>query len=177
MRAGQSFVTTGPIIEMTVNDQPVGSTISLNAPGKVHVKGRVRSQHPLALFEVIKDGETLSKGALEGDTMTGNVDSEVMVERSGWIALRASGPVANHWPSPYGSRAHTNPVYVEVKDHPRDASEPAAYFLKWIDRLEDDLKRRRQIPDAEWDHVRLHLLMARNAYRALLPREKAAGVQ
>jgi hypothetical protein len=174
LRAGRAFVTNGPMIELTVNDQPMGSIISLDAPGKVHVKGRVRSQHPLSLFEVIKDGETLSKAALENDHTTGNVDAEVMVEHSGWIALRASGPVNPYWPSPYGSRAHTNPVYVEVKGHPRDASEQAAYFLKWIDRLEDDLKRRGQIPEAEWDHVRTHLLIARNAYRALLPK-KAAG--
>jgi hypothetical protein len=57
---------------------------------------------------------------------------------------------------------------VKVDGKPRDSRAEAEFFLKWIDRLEEDLKRRDQIPSGELDHVKTHLLLARNVYRALL---------
>lgn len=171
MRAGRSFISNGPMIEFTANDKTSGDTLALDAPGKVRVKGRVRSQFPLDSLEVVFNGAVVAQGTLAADKLTGSVDLDVSIEGSGWLALRTAGPVVNRWPSNYGLRAHTNPVYLKVKDKPMDTHAEAEYFLKWIDRLEEDLKRRDQIPRGEWEHVQTHLLLARNAYRALLRKE------
>lgn len=170
LRAGRSFISNGPMIEFTVNGKPVGDTLALAAAGKVQVKGRVRSQFRLERFEIVLDGEVVATGTLAGDQLTGSVDLDVPIEHSGWIALRAAGPTVNRWPSGYGIRAHTNPVYLEVKDRPADSRAEAEFFLQWIDRLEADLKRRDQVPSGDLEHVKTHLLLARNAYRALLKR-------
>ncbi|MDZ4402246.1 CehA/McbA family metallohydrolase [Prosthecobacter sp.] len=170
LRAGRSFISNGPMIELTVNDKAIGDTLTLDSPGKIRVKGRVRSQFPLEKLEIVLDGNVIANGTLAEDKLTAAIDAELPIERSGWIALRTAGPVVNRWPSHYGIRAHTNPVYLAIKDHPADARAEAEYFLKWIDRLEADLKRRDQIPPGDLEHVKTHLMLARNAYRALLKR-------
>lgn len=168
LRAGRSFISNGPMIDITVNDRESGDTVALDTPGKVRVKGRVRSQFPLEKLELVINGNVVASGNIAADKLGGSVDLEVPIERSGWIALRTAGPVVNRWPSGYGLRAHANPVYLKVKDKPMDTQAEAEYFLKWIDRLEQDLKRRDQIPRGDWEHVQTHLLLARNTYRALL---------
>jgi TolB protein len=168
LRAGRSFITNGPMIEMTVNEKTSGDTLLLEAGGKLRVKGRVRSQFPLDKLEVVVNGDVVASGTIAANKLTGEMDVELPIERSGWIALRTAGPPVNRWPSHYGIRAHTNPAYLKVKDKPMDTHAEAEFFLKWLDRLEDDLKRRDQIPRSEWEHVQTHLLLARNAYRALL---------
>jgi hypothetical protein len=168
LREGRSFISNGPMIEMTAGDKTSGDTLSLDAAGKLHVKGRVRSQFPLESLEVVLNGIVVGSGTLAGDKLAGSVDLELPVESSGWIALRTAGPAVNRWPSHYGLRAHTNPVYLKVKDKPMDAHAEAEFFLKWIDRLEEDLKRRDQVPSGDLDHVKTHLLLARTVYRSLL---------
>lgn len=168
LRAGRSFISNGPMIELSVDDKTSGDTLALASPGKIHVKGRARSQFPLEKLELVLDGEVVGTGTLADDKLTATIDTEVPVEHSGWIALRTTGPVVNRWPSHYGLRAHTNPVYLEVKDHPADTRAQAEYFLAWIDLLEADLKRRDQIPEDQLQHVKTHLMLARNKYRAML---------
>ncbi|MBE7494958.1 MAG: CehA/McbA family metallohydrolase [Verrucomicrobiaceae bacterium] len=168
LRTGRSFISNGPMIELTVADKTIGDTVKLDAPGKLRVKGRARSQFPLEKLELVLDGNVIATGTVADDKLSATIDTEVAMEHAGWLALRTAGPVVNRWPSHYGLRAHTNPVYLDVKGHPADKHAHAEYFLTWIDRLEADLKRRDQIPEDQLQHVKTHLMLARNAYRAML---------
>jgi hypothetical protein len=102
-----------------------------------------------------------------GDRLSAEIEQVVNVERSGWLALRASGPP--HRDQPGGSVfGHTSPVYVEVAGRPVDAREDAAYFLAWVDRLAGDIRRRDRVPSRSRLHVESQLAAARVVYEEML---------
>jgi len=166
LKAGRSFVSNGPIIEFTADGRPVGDTLRFNGAAKVRVKGRVRSQFPLDALEVVQDGKVVATGTLAADKLSGTLDAEVKVDRSGWVALRASGPAVRYWLG-RGQAAHTNPVYLQVRGKPSDAKADAEFFLKWMDRLEADVKKRDRLPPGGADHVDSHFATARKVYQAI----------
>jgi len=57
LKAGRSFVTTGPMLFATVNGQDPGETFRADCgPVRLRIAGTVRSEQPLAFIEVIRDG-------------------------------------------------------------------------------------------------------------------------
>jgi len=168
LKAGRSFVTNGPMIELTVQGRPIGDTLTMAGPGSVRVKGRAQAQFPLQKLEVIHNGVVVAEGELAADGLSARIDQEIPLQTGGWIALRTSGPAQRYWQGS-SHAAHTNPVYVEMKDRRPDAADDARYFLAWIDRLEGDLKRRNRM-DTETEHVQRQLDEARQYYRGLLDR-------
>jgi hypothetical protein len=98
VRAGHTFVTTGPMLLLTVNGKMPGDTVEAARGGKVHVEAEAMGQTPPAV-EIVAHGKVLAKG-------TGKVTLDAAVEDGLWIAARAdAGP---------GQVAHTTPVYVTV---------------------------------------------------------------
>jgi WD40-like Beta Propeller Repeat len=171
LRAGRTFVTNGPMLELTAGGRNIGEVVQLGAAGSVSVKGKAVSQFPLSRVEVIHNGRVVAKGKLSLDRRTCTIDVRIETPTSGWIALRASGR-----PHPDAATsnlyAHTSPVYVDVKDKPLDARKDAAYFLKWIDRLSLAVRVRDRIPgEKNKQHVRAQLEAARAVYRRLLERK------
>jgi TolB protein len=168
VKAGRSFVSNGPVLEFDVNGKSMGEVLALDGSGKVRIKGRARAQHPLEKLELIVNGVVAATGTISADKMDATLETEVAIERSGWVALRASGPAANGWMGAnWGMGAHTNPVWVEVKDRPMDSRVEAEYFLGWIDRLEAEVKKRDRLPAGGADHVGRHFLIAREIYRRI----------
>lgn len=164
---GYSFFTNGPMLRFSADDAEIGSSLTLPGPGSVTVRIRVESPVPLDRVEVVANGKVVKEIALEGDLLTAEYDGEVEVTEAGWIALRTHGPA--HPDIIRDPNAHTNPIWITMEDHPNSAaSRDAAYFLKWIDRLEADLKTRDRIPTERlWDQVRVQLEGARKYYRSV----------
>lgn len=167
LRAGRSFVTNGPMLELTVDGNNIGDTIRLSGPGSVAVKASATTQFPFDSLELIHNGEVVFSSTPNGDRLSAAIDKSVEINRSGWLAIRASGP--GHRDHPTGSQyAHSSPVYIEVADRPVDAKKDAEYFLKWIDRLHLAVRVRDRIPSDELKrHVEEQLDAARDVYRNL----------
>jgi hypothetical protein len=167
LKAGRTFVTNGPMFEFTVDEQMAGSSIELDQPRALRVQGRVTSQYPLKLVEIVSIGEVVSAVELEEPSLDVALDKEVAMTRSGWIAIRASGPP--HPDQPGGSVfGHTSPVYVQVQDRPIQARSDAEYFVAWIDRLRVDVRRRNRIPGRHQVHVESQIAEARAVFNELL---------
>ena len=167
VKQGRSFVSNGPMLNFTAEGKQLGDTIRLNAPGKIAVKGDVRSKYPLEALEVVFNGKVVESGRLDEQNRNGMIKTEISVESSGWVALRAAGKPVRFWQGRSHS-AHTNPIWVHVTDRPMDTSKSARYFLKWIDRLEAHAKKRDRVPEGEWADVQKHLDLARAVYRSKL---------
>lgn len=166
LRDGNTFVTNGPMFDLTVSGKGPGQQIELDQPEEAHVKGRVRSQHPLTQAELIYNGRIVSTIPVSASSEEIVVDERIPVSESGWIALRAFGE--DHPDQPYGSVfGHTSPVYVKVEGHPASANRDAAYFLRWIDRLHGDVQQRDRIPSRHIDHVEAQIAKARAVYTQL----------
>ncbi len=167
-RVGRSFVSNGPMLELTVGDATSGDTLRLDAARTVRVRARGWSQGPLEKLELIYNGQVVANGKLSVDRLELMLNRELRLGQTGWIAARVSGP-----PVPYigvgSQQAHANPVYIELAGDKPDSKADAEYFLAWILRLEADLNRRARL-HTERDHVATQLKIARNVYQKLAVR-------
>jgi hypothetical protein len=166
-RDGRAFVTNGPMLEFTVDGAALGETIELDAPREVAIEARARSFFPMEKLEVIYNGKVVATGEVSDEGRRAEFTGKLRLEKGGWIAMRVSGP-----PAPYVIRrelsAHTNPIYVELAGDELEAKAEAAYFLKWLDRLEADFRARDRVPsESARIRVQRQLDAAREFYRGL----------
>jgi hypothetical protein len=122
VRGGRTFATSGPLIDLSVEGKPVGSTIDMPAGGgTVEAHAYVQSVWPVGRIEIVQNGRVVaSEIATAGRIATDSVGvyrldvtAKVRVERTGWIAARCIGP--DKQPS-QPMAAHTSPVYVRCGD-------------------------------------------------------------
>ena len=137
LKAGRTFATNGPLLELTVDGRGVGEEVRLDE-GAREVVARVslRSNVPVDHLEIVANGEVVREVTLAGNRTRADVEVRVPVTRSGWLLLRARNdraiePVLDLYPY-----ATTSPVYVTVGGKPARSAEDAAYFLAWIGRVE-----------------------------------------
>lgn len=164
-KKGRAFVSNGPALSFTADGKLPGSTIKLAEPGNVLTRIVARSQFPLDKVEIVQNGKVVGQGPAVGGATRIAFDARVEFKESGWVALRVSGP-GNPNVIRRNPVAHTNPVYVEVEGRPQQAAADAEYFMKWIDRLEIDLKERDRMHTGA-KHVQMQLDQARSWYRAV----------
>lgn len=141
LKAGRSFVTSGPMLEFTVNGSEPGSALKLPERPRVQVKAKARSQFPLSKAEVVHNGRVVATAALSDDRLTATLDQELTLDRGGWIAFRANGPGTPDTATS-ALNGHTNPVYVETSGAAYRSAAEARAFLKWIDQFEVVLRGR-----------------------------------
>jgi TolB protein len=159
LKWGRSFVTNGPILEFES-----GRSIRLEAPGAEVIKASVQSPEPIDRFELVQNGEVVATGKLAADKLSGTIDEKIELKRSGWLSVRAfAGRL----------QAHASPIYVEVGGKPAGSMVEAGAFLAWIDRLEEQFKRRDRAPNDEVrKHVASQLEAAREVYRKIAARSE-----
>jgi hypothetical protein len=148
LKAGRSFVSSGPMLSFTVNGKEPGTMLKVGQKPKVRVKAMARSRFPLAKAELVHNGKVIATAKLAGDRLTATLDQEVALDRGGWLAFRADGPGTIDTATP-GLNAHTNPVYVEAAGVVQRSAEEARAFLKWIDQFEILLRKRNRFPTAK----------------------------
>jgi hypothetical protein len=171
LRAGRSFVTNGPFVELIAAGKRPGGSVRLAEPGKVRVTAKAWWYLPLRRAELVQDGKVVITKEFAADGPWELAwEQEIPFERSGWLALRTTGPA--HIDNAGGEAyAHTSPVYVEVADRPASARADAVFFLRWIDRLETALRERNRFPDAiQRARVAAQLEEARKVYAQIAGR-------
>jgi hypothetical protein len=138
LRAGRAFVSTGPLVELTVNGRMPGDEVPLPAAsGEVEVSGRVRSITPLESVRLIFNGEPVETIPLSADRKSADFTKTLKVARSGWYHLRAEGNAKERYPLDTAfAQAFTNPVWITVGERPVRSRAAAEYCLRWIDKLQ-----------------------------------------
>jgi Tol biopolymer transport system component len=137
LKAGRTFVTNAPLLEFSLGGRTMGDEIRLSA-GSHRLSARIgmRSNVPVDHLEIIGNGKVVATLALQGDRMSARDSVSIPVTTSGWYVLRAYSdraemPVLDLYPF-----ASTSPIYVRVGDDPVRSPEDAAYFVRWLTRLE-----------------------------------------
>ncbi|HJL18760.1 MAG TPA: CehA/McbA family metallohydrolase [Sandaracinaceae bacterium LLY-WYZ-13_1] len=111
IRAGRTFVTSGPTLELTVDGRPVGATVERPGPGLVTVRVRLRAPSPPGgRLRLIRNGETVWERAADETAVDASV--ELAVDQSAWLAARLDGDA--RLPGGDVQVAHTSPVWVRV---------------------------------------------------------------
>ncbi len=139
MRDGHAVVSTGPLVELTVNGRIPGETAALpTGGGTVEISAHVRSNTPLEKVLLVHNGEVVDEVMLDGDRMSLDYTKSLEVTGSGWYHLRAEGAPADRFPlDARYAQAFTNPVWVTVGDQPIRSRAAAEYSIRWIDKLRE----------------------------------------
>jgi hypothetical protein len=138
VRAGHAFVTTGPLIEFTVNRAMPGDEVTLPAAGgSVEVDVKVRSITPLDHVLLIFNGAVIEEIPLAADRRSADFRKTIQVTQSGWFHLRAEGTPADRFPldADY-AQGFTNATWVKVGAMPIRNRASAEYGARWVDKLQ-----------------------------------------
>jgi hypothetical protein len=139
VRAGKTFVTTGPLLDFSVNGKDLGSEIVLPEKGEVTIKGEVHFQRDgfdqLMELELVENGIVVRKFPRLDDS--GKISFEVhrRIKESSWLALRVNNHFMNRSPSKARYKtAHSAPIYVTLKNEPSIAEHPRTREVaeKWL---------------------------------------------
>jgi TolB protein len=141
LKAGRTFATNGPLLDLSLDGHPIGDEIRLPpGGGRLRVRAGLRSFVPVERLELVGRSGVIVRFPLTGDSTTATVDTTIAVARSGWYTLRAWGTRARHPVLDIYPFATTSPIYVTVGGALVQSPQGAAYFVRWIDRL-DSLAR------------------------------------
>jgi len=107
VRAGRTFVTNGPLIDLRVNDKVPPTDNHREHPQAFHIDAKARSGTPFEQLEIIANGEVVAMVAGDGSPCEAEINHDVMPFRGGWSAVRVRGPG--------GLIAHTSPIWLDFE--------------------------------------------------------------
>ena len=140
IRAGRTFVTTGPMLEFEADGHEVGDEIAARVGDTIRVRAEVSSRIPVDWIEVVMGGEVVALRENESHAENLVLEAEVSVSKSTWVAVRAYSPTLQ----PYqrwellGTEgiplmAHTSPIYISVDGKRPRSPDDAEVLIKEID--------------------------------------------
>ena len=113
---GRTFMTSGPIIDFSVDGREIGDTIAVSGPGTVEVQAAAESVLPIHRLDVVLNGRVVASTESRDGARRLELRERVRVEGHSWIAARCGSP--SYFGDPPGDDmrrgiyAHTSPIYV-----------------------------------------------------------------
>ncbi|MEW5975855.1 MAG: CehA/McbA family metallohydrolase [Acidobacteriota bacterium] len=166
LKAGRTFISNSPVLRFTVNGSPPGTTLAIQSGGSqvVEIEAVAESQLPYHHLEIVCNGQVVAEATPSGLRHHARIRLEHPVRQSCWIAARAFEDIrsyrARNFPfttvhiergslhgNYFGTRrpetvfAHTSPVYVIRDQQPIRSWEDAEYYVRYLDRSIEWLKR------------------------------------
>lgn len=137
---GNSFVTTGPMLFVKMDDQAAGTTFEARPGREFKVSGTAISAVPLERIEIVMNGEVLSNAKpLNRKNAAGAYESPIegkaAFDESGWLIVRCYEDRADK----RVRFAHTSPFHVDVPGKPVRPRRAEIDFL--IKRVTDEIGR------------------------------------
>ena len=148
---GRSFMTTAPLLLLTVDGHRPGDIIA-TADGKPRPRAlrlRVRSETaPVTNVQLIADGRVVRELTVPPAAGIGQwleLDETVEMAESGWLAARAFSKSVT---GAADAEAHTNPVYVHLAGRPPCRAADVDWLIQRIDEQIED-HQRRAVPEKQ----------------------------
>ena len=165
LNAGHSFVTQGPLLDVRFNGELPGTTWTKSAPdNSVRVTGEIRSLHALKKVDVIVNGLVAKTIDVQAESVADGsyryqIVTDVSLQGTSWMCLRCFEDLPNE----KMCFAHTNPVFVDVPNHPlRPRKSRVEFFVK---RMDEELVRNQGVLSEE---ALAEFREARDVYARLL---------
>jgi hypothetical protein len=132
LRDGNTFITNGAAIGMSVNGEAPGDTIQANSGEKLAVEVTWNSHYAIDRVELVQNGNVVKSQDLPAGSTEGKLETSVSVNSDGWIAARLGSSARDSFAQ--AMWAHTSPVYVEVDAiKSGQSADSARYFVEQID--------------------------------------------
>lgn len=155
LKAGRSFVTTGPMLYATADGNDPGHVFKPDGAAAISVNLEIVSEQKLSYGELLINGrpEVLLRPQNRGtdeSAFRSELEFEVTPKRSGWFAIR-------FWePRPDGQSrfVHSAPWYVDVDDQPVKPLAREQRYL--VSRIKDEMLRSKGVvsPQAMQEYER-----------------------
>jgi hypothetical protein len=131
LRAGNSFVTNGPLLRASVNGFLPGHvfTSERKRPIELEIGLALTVADPVEYLDVIFNGRTLYQARLDEYAKQGGKIPPQSIKESGWLVIR----VVTERDFTYRI-ATTAPYYFEFDGQPRISREAVELFQQWLDR-------------------------------------------
>jgi hypothetical protein len=172
LRAGHTFVSSGPIVELDVNGRIPGDALDVPKGSRLRIAARAlghAEQVPLERLEIVAHGRVLKSVSADQEGQTRErltAEIELPVEHGVWIAARGqAGPQ---------QAAHTTPVYVTVDGSGSHNPETALRNLDLNERYLEELEREIAQPGQVLDR---HAWRYREGLEARIAETRAAITQ
>ncbi len=135
VRAGRTFATSGPVLELTVDGHEPGDVLALPASGgRLEAYVRARAAQPIiGAVELVVNGRVVARQDASEASDDLRLTAAIDVRAGSWIAARSLSEHEIHSAYLTSMAAHTSPVYVEVVDRPLFAAEDAEAIVAVID--------------------------------------------
>ena len=121
LRLGRTFLSGGPLLELSVEGAQIGDTVHLPAAGgQVEVTASARSIVPIQTLQLIQDGQVVAQTDASNGERALSLHARLAVTGSSWVCARVAGPgyqpVAHYDTWQRGAFAHTSPIYIACGD-------------------------------------------------------------
>jgi hypothetical protein len=173
MQAGRTFVTNGPMIELTVDNAIPGGELRLAGNASLRIQARAWAPKSIGspkTLELVAQGEVIrSAESNNPDIQELKIDVVLKAGASQWIAARVSAH--------NGALAHTSPVYVLVEGRSfrsqKETPQLVEKRLKVLDYIASRLQDQKVISSDSYSNNEIEVLTseieeARTRYRQLL---------
>jgi hypothetical protein len=136
VRAGNSFVTNGPLLRVNINGMPPGHLFQSDSAVELEIGVELTAADPVEYLEVVHNGESLYRAALDEHAKQGGKFPALSIKQSGWLVLR----VVTAREFSY-RLATTAPFYFEIGGKPRISRQAVVYFQQWLAKARGDMER------------------------------------
>lgn len=175
VRAGRTFVTNGPLLQLRMDGEIAGGEIRLPPEGgTVEVQARMDSAFAVETLELIRNGEPVEQIPLRDGGRSAAARKRVAVDESGWYTLRALTAAPVPPVDDTHLYAETGPIHVYVGQQEIRSKEDAEYFVRWID---DIAGQARSHPGWRSQDERDHVLAQFEKAREVFVRRAAEAEQ
>jgi TolB protein len=169
LKRGHTFATNGPLLGFTLGGMGAGDELKL-ASGKQRVRYNawLRSLVPVDHLAIVCNGRTVQVLKLNDDRQSANAEGTIPISQTGWCLLLAFSDKPEHPVLDDYVYATTSPIYVNLFGSSSSARDDAAFFVSWIDRLEERARSNRDWNSESEKATVLHTLdKARQVYISL----------
>ena len=182
--AGRTFLSGGPLLELSVDGHQIGDTVRMSGAGTVEVHASAESILPIHSLQIVMNGRVVASTENPSGGRRLELRESVRIDANSWLAVRCGGPNYIDSTPHYdvwnrGVFAHTSPIYLAVGcDWEMYDQNAAQYMLTLIEGGMTYIRQtsHQHAPDSvshhhgEEDHMAYLLRPFREAHEAVLAR-------
>ncbi|HIJ73130.1 MAG TPA: CehA/McbA family metallohydrolase [Candidatus Hydrogenedentes bacterium] len=119
IRKGRTFITSGPLLFLSVNGEQIGARLDARPGETLRIKAKARSRYPVGNLQIVSNGEVLR--ATKTSARAASLEVVMRADEPRWFVARC-GPGEDYAPihtaeEYYTARphiAHSSAIYVDV---------------------------------------------------------------
>jgi hypothetical protein len=128
VRAGRTVVSSGPLLELWIDEAPIGSVVA--GDRMAECRWRVRSVLPVDYVELIVNGEVRHRAPVNRKSLESAGRLPLQLPGGGWVAARCAGSdLIEQWQPMVPIAAHTSPIYLDGSPPVREGEVPRLRHL------------------------------------------------